>query len=35
MEDSRTEKLEVLETPVSYNDKVIPNIGRIIRTATG
>ena len=35
MEDSRTEKLEALETLVSYNDKVVKNVGILIKELSG
>jgi len=34
MEESRTEKLEALETLVSYNDKVVKNVGILIRISS-
>lgn len=35
MEDSRAEKIEALETLVTFNDKVIKNIGILVKELTG
>lgn len=35
MEDNRAEKIEALETLVAFNDKVVKNIGIIIKELSG